>query len=89
MTPDEFEQYLGLADGALPDTAGFDQQEFYYGTEPKRDCGVVDRILEAEQHLNGVDDSYSHQPIVSAHQKAEMIDGRSQNGPSSMFDSFD
>lgn len=76
MNPDEFEQYLGLADAAVQDTNGFDHQEFYYGTEPKKDSGVVDRILEAE-HLQGIDDSYSHQPIVSAQQKAEMMEGRS------------
>lgn len=51
MNPDEFEEYLGLADKNLQGVAAgnYANNEFYY-TEPQKESSssVVDRILEAE-----------------------------------------
>ena len=98
MNPDEFEEYLGLADKNLQGVAAgnYANNEFYY-TEPQKESSssVVDRILEAE--YQNAEESYSHAPIVSANHLQEMIENdpitqdanAEAAGPSSIFDSFD
>lgn len=45
MNPDEFEEYLGLQGGNLAAAAGFDHQEFYYGTEPQKNRDFTENSI--------------------------------------------
>ena len=50
MNPDEFEEYLGLqADGNLAAAAGFDHQEFYYGTEPVKNRDFAEGSIQRNE----------------------------------------
>lgn len=91
MTPEEFEEYLGLQGPS----GGFDHQEFYYGTEPQPDREhMIDKFISESQNMVE-QDSNVNQPVVSAgadlhHMYTEGDQERQEaNGPSSMFDSFD
>ena len=77
MNPDEFEEYLGLQGGNLAAAAGFDHQEFYYGTEPQKNRDFTENSIGNEdvaeqQHHQAYDynqrpdDSVSENPVVSA-----------------------
>ena len=87
MTPDEFEEYLGLAGTEGPLGA---MDNAMYGTEPQRNnSSAIDRMIAGE-FQGAIDDSYSHQPVISAKNDNEELRGENNDcGPSSMFDSFD
>ena len=52
MNPDEFEEYLGLQSGNLVAASGFDHQEFYYGTEPKKNRDFAEGSIVSEEEIN-------------------------------------
>ena len=82
MTPDEFEQYLGL-DG--------DTDAMAYQSERPKDT-AIDQML-ANRYQGDIEESYSQQPVISAAAGDGASDGGDLVGtncaPSSMFDSFD